>query len=171
MRTRATDSSIDLTGAPRLRRSCLAVPGTQERMLAKAATLPADEVFLDLEDSVAPSMKNDATRERVVAALLGQEWLAPTRMVRVNAVGTPWCHDDITYVASRAGSAIHGLILPKVETAAQVHFVAYLLDHVERQAGLSKRLSLEVQVESPAGLLRLEEIAAASERIETLVFG
>ena len=70
----------------RLRRSCLAVPGSNPKMLAKAATLPADMVFLDLEDAVAPLEKNDATRQHVVDALTGHEWTAPTRVVRVNDV-------------------------------------------------------------------------------------
>ena len=155
----------------RLRRSCLAAPGSAERMLVKAATLPADEVFLDLEDAVAPSEKTDATRELIVRALLDQTWLAPTRVVRVNAVGTRWCLDDIVYVVSRAGSALHGLMMPKVESAAQVHFVAQLLEQLELKHELSRRLALEIQIESPRGLLRLEEIAQASDRIETLIFG
>src|SRR5262249_32215103 len=69
----------------RARRSCLSVPGSSPKMLAKAATLPADEVFVDLEDAVAPELKNDETRGAVVEALRG-DWLAPTRGVRVNAV-------------------------------------------------------------------------------------
>jgi citrate lyase subunit beta/citryl-CoA lyase len=158
-------------GGIRLRRSCLAVPGSAERMHAKAATLPTDQVFLDLEDAVAPSEKTDATRELVVKALVEQDWIAPTRVVRVNAVGTPWCLDDIIYVVSGARSALHGLMLPKVESAAQVHFVTHLLDQLEMKHQLVKRLSLEVQIESPRGLLALEEIAAASDRIETLIFG
>lgn len=155
----------------RLRRSCLAVPGSSERMLVKAATLPADEVFLDLEDAVAPSEKTDATRELVVRALVDQEWAACTRVVRVNGVGTRWCLDDIEYVVSQAGSALHALMLPKVESAGQVHFVTHLLEQLELRHDLPRRLSLEVQVESPRGLLRLEEIAEASDRIETLIFG
>jgi citrate lyase subunit beta/citryl-CoA lyase len=139
--------------------------------LAKAATLPADEVFLDLEDAVAPSEKTDATRELVVRALVDQEWAAPTREVRVNGVGTRWCLDDIEYVVSRAGSALDALIVPKVESAGQVHFVAHLLEQLELRHELPHRLSLEVQIESPRGLLRLEEIAEASDRVETLIFG
>jgi citrate lyase subunit beta/citryl-CoA lyase len=140
-------------------------------MLAKAATLPADEVFLDLEDAVAPSEKTDATRELVVRALVDQEWSASTRVVRVNGVGTRWCLDDLEYVVSRAGSALHALMLPKVESAGQVHFVAHLLDHLELRHDLPRRLALEIQIESPRGLLRLEEIAEASDRVETLIFG
>ena len=86
----------------RLRRSCLAVPGSNPKMVAKAATLPADMVFIDLEDAVAPLEKNDATRQHVVDALTGHEWTAPTRVVRVNDVATPWCFRDILYVVAGA---------------------------------------------------------------------
>ena len=91
----------------RLRRSCLAVPGSNPRMLEKAAGLAADQVFLDLEDAVAPDLKTDATRLQVAAALREQDWHAPTRVVRVNAVGTPWCVDDLMTVVSAAGDALH----------------------------------------------------------------
>ena len=69
---------------PRLRRSCLSMPGSSTRMLAKAPSLPADEVFLDLEDSVALPENNDTTRQNVVEALLAERWLPRTRVVRIN---------------------------------------------------------------------------------------
>jgi citrate lyase subunit beta/citryl-CoA lyase len=153
----------------RARRSCLAVPGSSPKMLAKAATLPADEVFIDLEDAVAPELKNDGTRSAVVEAIRG-EWLAPTRVVRVNAVGTPWCLDDLLAVAA-AGDDLDCVMVPKVESAAQVHFVAEVLAHVERKLGVARPLGLEVQIESPRGLLEIERIATASPRVETLIFG
>src|SRR5207248_438667 len=97
----------------RLRRSCLAVPGSSPKMLAKAAGLAADEVFVDLEDAVAPELKNDDTRRQVAAALREQTWRAPTRAVRVNAVGTPWCLDDLAVVVAEVGPALHCVIVPK----------------------------------------------------------
>lgn len=139
-------------------------------MLAKAAGLPADQVFLDLEDAVAPSEKNDVTRQKIVAALTNLEWTAPTRVVRVNAVGTPWFLDDLIYVVSGAGAALHCIMLPKVESEAQVHFAAGLLDALERRHGFGP-IGLEVQIESPLGLVNIERIAASSERIQTLIFG
>src|SRR5258707_15896366 len=103
----------------RLRRSCLAVPDSSPKMLAKAAGLGADEVFIDLEDAVAPEAKNDDTRRLVAGALLGQGWTAPTRAVRINAVGTPWWRDDLRVVVAEAGHALHCVIVPKVETVQQ----------------------------------------------------
>ncbi|MGZ4401204.1 MAG: HpcH/HpaI aldolase/citrate lyase family protein [Gaiellaceae bacterium] len=156
---------------PRLRRSCLAVPGSSAKMLAKAAGLPADEVFLDLEDAVAPSLKNAATRDSVVAALRDQSWQAPTRVVRVNAVGTAWCLDDLLHVAGEAGAQLDCVMVPKVESAAQIHFVDGVLEHLEQKSRLGRRIGIEVQIESPRGLVEIERIAASSDRIETLIFG
>jgi citrate lyase subunit beta/citryl-CoA lyase len=157
--------------AARIRRSCLAVPGSSEKMLAKASTLAADQVFLDLEDAVVPEQKTDATRRQVVAALIEADWRAPTRAVRVNAVGTPWCLDDLLAVVGGAGERLHCVVLPKIESAAEIHFVAQLLSQLELKHELEEPIGIEVQVESPRGLVELERIAAASPRIETLIFG
>ncbi|MFL5953313.1 MAG: HpcH/HpaI aldolase/citrate lyase family protein [Gaiellaceae bacterium] len=155
----------------RLRRSCLAVPGSSEKMLAKAVTLPADEVFLDLEDAVAPLEKNDATRQKVVEALRGDGWRAATKVVRVNAVSTPWCFRDIAYVVEGARDALDCIMLPKVETPADVHFADRLLAQLEAELGLARQIGLEVQIESPLGLVNVEAIAGSSPRVETLIFG
>ena len=104
----------------RLRRSCLAVPGSSPKMLAKAATLAADEVFIDLEDAVAPLEKNDATRQQVVDALLEHEWRTRTRAVRVNDASTRWCFRDIAYVVERAAAGLDCIMLPKVRAAGDV---------------------------------------------------
>jgi citrate lyase subunit beta / citryl-CoA lyase len=158
-----------MTG-PRLRRSCLAVPGSSPKMLAKAATLAADQVFLDLEDAVAPSEKNDKTRQNVVDALQDQ-WVATTRVVRVNSVRTQWCFRDLVYVVERAGAFLDCVMVPKVETAGDVAFVDRLLGQLELELSLPGRIGIEAQIESPLGLVHVEEIAAASSRLETLIFG
>lgn len=155
----------------RLRRSCLAVPGSSEKMLAKAAALVADQVFLDLEDSVAPLEKNDETRAKVARALREHEWRAATKVVRVNGVQTPWCFRDIVFVVESAGAALDCIMLPKVETPGDVHFADRLLGQLETQLGLPSRIGLEVQIESPLGLVNVNAIAAASPRLETLIFG
>jgi len=140
-------------------------------MLSKASGLPADQVFLDLEDAVAPLEKNAATRELVVRALVDQTWVAPTRAVRVNAVGTPWCLDDLLHVVRGAADALDCIVIPKVESAAHVHFVHHLLDQLESANHASRRIGLELQIESPRGLVEIERIAGASDRVEALVFG
>jgi citrate lyase subunit beta / citryl-CoA lyase len=88
-------------------------------MLAKAAMLPADEVFLDLEDSVAPQEKNDQTRQNVVDALLANNWVAKTRVVRINGVNTRWWLRDLVYVVERAAGNLDCVMLPKVEEPSQ----------------------------------------------------
>lgn len=156
----------------RLRRTCLAVPGSSPKMLAKAHTLPADEVLIDLEDAVSPNEKTDATRADVVAALLAPGWLAPTRSVRVNGVATRWCWRDLTQVVGGARAALHAVVVPKVHDADHVHFVDHLLTQLELEHGLEPgRIALELQIESAHGSLRMEEIARASRRTEALHFG
>jgi citrate lyase subunit beta/citryl-CoA lyase len=140
-------------------------------MLAKAATLAADEVFIDLEDAVTPLEKNDATRQQVVDALCGLAWRAGTRAVRVNDVSTRWCFRDIAYIVERAGERLDCIILPKVESAGDVHFADRLLSQLELELDLRRRIGLEVQIESPRGLVNIESIAAASDRVESLIFG
>ena len=140
-------------------------------MLEKAATLDADEVFIDLEDAVPPASKNDATRSLVAAALNQPTWKAKTLAVRINAVGTPWCLDDLQTIVARAGNAIDCVIVPKVESAAHAQFVAQLLQQLELKHGLQRPIGIEVQIESPRGLVNITQIAGASPRIESLIFG
>jgi citrate lyase subunit beta / citryl-CoA lyase len=140
-------------------------------MLAKAAGLPADQVFLDLEDAVAPLEKNDSTRQHVVDALNDQTWQAATKVVRVNDASTHWCFRDIVYIVERAAASLDCIMLPKVESAGDVQFADRLLSQLEAELGLARRIGLEVQIESPLGLVNIETIAQASSRIETLIFG
>jgi citrate lyase subunit beta / citryl-CoA lyase len=155
----------------RPRRSCLTVPATSDKMLAKAARLDPDMVVLDLEDAVAPGEKTDETRARAVAALRDQDWAPPTRTVRVNAASTRWCFRDVVAVVEGAGAVLDSVVLPKVASAAHVQFLDLLLTELEDELGLDRRIALELQIETPLGLLAIEEIAAASSRAEALVFG
>ena len=155
----------------RLRRSCLAVPGSSPKMLTKAAGLPADQVFLDLEDAVAPLEKSDESRENVVRGLLENDWQARTLVVRVNSVETPWCFRDLVYVAERAGAKLDCIMIPKVDHESHVHFVHHLLTQLEAELGLGRRIGIEAQIETAQGMVSIERIAAASDRLETLIFG
>jgi len=96
----------------RPRRSCLAVPGSSPRFLEKARGLPVDEVFLDLEDAVAPAAK-PAARQAVAAALNAGGWGGRTRAVRVNDVTTPWAYRDVIEVTEQAGANLDVIVLPK----------------------------------------------------------
>ena len=155
----------------RPRRSCLAVPGSSPKMLDKAQGLPADQVFLDLEDAVAPLAKADA-RKNVIAALADGDWSGKTRVVRVNDWTTEWTYGDVIEVVQGAGADLDCVMLPKTETVEHVAALDLLLTQVERSAGLEVgRIGIEVQIESALGLVNVDAIAQASERIETVVFG
>jgi citrate lyase subunit beta/citryl-CoA lyase len=140
-------------------------------MLEKARTLPADQVFLDLEDAVAPNEKTDATRQNIVDALK-QDWTARTKVVRINGVATRWCWRDVTYVVAGAGAHLDAIMIPKVHDASHVHMVDHLLTQLELDLRLEVgRIGLELQIETGHGCVKMEEIAAASKRSETLIFG
>jgi citrate lyase subunit beta/citryl-CoA lyase len=139
-------------------------------MMAKGAASIADEVFFDLEDACAPSEKESA-RALAVAALRAHDFGRKTRAVRVNGVTTPWCHRDIEEIVLGAHESLDGLMIPKVEEADEVVFVDRLLAALEREAGASRPIRLEILIESAAGAANLREIARASDRIDTLIFG
>ncbi|MCU1691877.1 MAG: L-malyl-CoA/beta-methylmalyl-CoA lyase [Frankiales bacterium] len=160
-----------MTRPTRSRRSCLAVPGSNEKMLKKAQGLEVDQVFLDLEDSVAP-LEKPAARQKVVAALRDGDWLAPTRVVRINDVDTPWALQDVTEVVLGAGDVLDCIMLPKAESARDVQWLDLTLTLLERQLGLAEgSIGIEAQIEGPRGLRSIDAIAGASERLETLIFG
>lgn len=139
-------------------------------MLKKASGLDVDEVFLDLEDAVAPASKADA-RGMIVEAVNRHEWTPRTICVRLNDVETHYCHDDIIEVVTGAGERIDTLMLTKTKSAQEVMFVHYLLDQLEAKLGLKRRIGIECLIEEVEGIARVDEIAAASDRLESLTFG
>ena len=154
----------------RARRSCLSVPGSSERMLAKARTLPADEVVIDLEDAVVPAQKDEA-REATVVALAADGWQARSIAVRVNGTGTPWFERDVRELAERAGEALGTIIVPKAESAGGLEQVELLLETTEAGRRRSRPLGLQALIETARGLVRVNEIAASSSRLEALIIG
>jgi len=155
----------------RSRRTTLAVPASNPRFIEKARGLASDEFFLDLEDAVAPQAKEEA-RANVIAALNDGGWGEKVRVVRVNDVTTPYAYRDVIEVVENAGANLDCLMLPKVSSPDHVVWLDLLLTQVERAAGLPVgRIGVEAQIEDAPGLTRVEEIAAASPRLEALVFG
>lgn len=154
----------------RLRRSQLSVPGSSEKMLAKAAQSAADHVFCELEDAVAPSAKPGA-RHTIVNALKSLDWGKKTRCVRINDVATEWCHEDIITVVEGARDKLDTIMLPKAMRASDVHFVDLLLSQLETKLKLTKRIGIEVLIEEVQALASVEEIARASSRVEAIIFG
>ena len=154
----------------RSRRTVLAVPGSSPKMLDKAPGLPADEVFLDLEDAVAPDAKAGA-RRNVVAALRTGDWAGKIRAVRVNDLSTAWTYRDVTEVVEGAGDRLDCVILPKVTAVTQVHWLDLTLTQIERTMGYEVgRIGIEPQIEDPAGLIAVDAIAAGP-RVQAVVFG
>ena len=160
-----------MSRADRARRSCLAVPGSSPRFLAKAPGLAADEVFLDLEDAVAPDAKEEA-RRHVVDALRSGDWSGKVRAVRINAVTTRWAYRDVIQVAEQAGPHLDVIVLPKVSGPPDVTWLDLLLSQVEQEMGYpARQIGIEAQIEDARGLAAVDAIAAASPRLEALVFG
>lgn len=154
----------------RLHRSELAVPGSNPRMLEKAATLGADIVFMDLEDAVAPGEKAEA-RKHVIHALTHHDWSRCAVSVRINGLDTPYCYRDIVEVVEQAGKHLDTLLIPKVNAPADILFVATLLSQIEATQGL-KPIGIHALIETARGMSNIDAIAATCpERLEALVFG
>ncbi|MGZ8807016.1 MAG: HpcH/HpaI aldolase/citrate lyase family protein [Mycobacterium sp.] len=154
----------------RPRRTILSVPGSSAKMIDKAKSLPADEVFLDLEDAVAPDAKA-AARAQVAAALAASGWAGQLRGVRVNDWTTPWTHADIIDVVSAAGASLDIVVLPKVTDVSHLHALDLLLSQLEVTHGLPLGgIGIEAQIENAQGLTNIDAIAAGP-RMQALVLG
>ncbi|HEX2806568.1 MAG TPA: CoA ester lyase [Kineosporiaceae bacterium] len=147
----------------RPRRSVLYMPAANERALEKAKTLPTDGLILDLEDAVAPDSKA-AARERACVAAAGGGYGNREVTIRVNGMDTQWFADDIRAVAA-AGP--HAVVVPKVSSADEVHAIEAALE----AGGAPDRTAIWAMVETPIAMLRVDQIAAASERLTVLVMG
>ncbi|MGZ8814650.1 MAG: HpcH/HpaI aldolase/citrate lyase family protein, partial [Mycobacterium sp.] len=154
----------------RPRRTILSVPGSSAKMIDKAKNLPADEVFLDLEDAVAPDAKAEA-RAQAAAALAASGWAGQLRGVRVNDWTTPWTHADIIDVVSAAGASLDIVVLPKVTDVSHLHALDLLLSQLEVTHGLPLGgIGIEAQIENAQGLTNIDAIAAGP-RMQALVLG
>lgn len=137
----------------RPRRSVLFMPGANTRALAKARELPADGLIFDLEDAVAPAAKTMA-RAAVAAALQQGGYGGRELVMRVNPLDSEWGESDI---AAAAGLPLDAVLLPKVESAAEVEQALAAL----RRCGAPPGLALWCMIETPRGVLAAAEIAAA----------
>lgn len=140
-------------------------------MLEKAKGLPADQVFMDIEDAVAPLAKPDA-RKNIVAALNEGGYDGKVRSVRVNDWTTQWTYTDVVEVVSGAGANLDCIMLPKVQGPEQIQALDLLMTQIEKSEGLPVgRIGIEAQIENAMGLTKVDEIASASPRVETIIFG
>src|SRR3989475_2120724 len=153
------------------RRSCLSVPASSEKMLAKAPGIPADMVFLDLEDSVAP-LEKESARAKAVDAIKNQDWGERILCVRINSWDTKWTYGDVIEVVGNAGERLEEVMLPKVQSAAEVVGLDLRLTQVEANTGLPLgHIGIEAQIETARGLINVENVCAASPRLETIILG
>lgn len=151
-------------------RSVLSTPGSDWRMIEKALASAADVVIVDLEDAVAPDQKV-AARGQVGRALAELDWAGKPGTFRINALDTPWFYRDLIEIVESAGDRLELIVVPKVNRPEDVYVLATLLTQLELAAGLTRPIGLEVQIETATGLANCEAIAAASLRIEAVIFG
>ena len=154
----------------RLRRCQLSVPGSNNKMMEKAAATDADYVFLDLEDAVAPSAKVPS-RDLVTHALRTHDWGSKTRSVRINDLTTEYCHGDVLHIVEHAHEVLDTIIVPKVRTPADVLWVDTLLNQIEKRLRIDRPIGLEVLIEEAEAMINVEAIATCAPRLEALIFG
>src|SRR6266849_3828213 len=154
----------------RLNRSELAVPGSQPQFFDKAAKGTADVVFLDLEDAMAPNEKEKA-RRNIVQALNEIDWRGRTMSLRINGLDTHYMYRDVVDVLEQAPGKLDLIMIPKVGTAADVYALDMLVTQIETAKGTKKRIGFELIIETALGMQNVNQIAAASRRLESLHFG
>ncbi|PRD40073.1 UNVERIFIED_CONTAM: mcl1 [Trichonephila clavipes] len=134
------------------------------------AASAADVINLDLEDSVAPADKPQA-RKNIIEAINTIDWGKKYLSVRINGLDTPFWYRDVVEVLEGAGDRIDQIMIPKVGCAADVYAVDALVTAIERNMGRTKPISLEVIIETAAGIAHVEEIAASSPRLQAMSLG
>lgn len=154
----------------RLERSTLLVPGADFAVIAKAARSDADVVCIDLEDAVAPDRKAES-RANVARAFTELDFGRSLRAYRMNGLDTHFAYRDVIEVVEAAGDRLDLIVLPKAERPGDVGFVATLLTQIEAAHGFARPVGIEAMIETALGAVNAREIAAASPRLEALVYG
>ena len=145
-------------------------PGSRPAIFEKMATSAADVINLDLEDSVAPDDKAQA-RKNIIEAIGDVDWGTKTLSVRINGLDTPYWYRDVVDVLEQASDRIDQIMIPKAGCAADIYAVDAVVTAIERAKGRTKPISLEVIIETAAGIAHVEEIAAASPRLQAMSLG
>lgn len=145
-------------------------PGSRPALFEKMAASAADVINLDLEDSVAPADKPEA-RRNIIRAINTVDWGGKYLSVRINGLDTPFWYRDLVEVLEEAGDRIDQIMIPKVGCAADVYAVDALVSAIEAAKLRQKRISLEVIIETAAGIAHVEEIAASSPRLQAMSLG
>ena len=145
-------------------------PGSRPAIFEKMAGSAADVINIDLEDSVAPSDK-DSARQNVIQAIGDVDWGNKTLSVRINGLDTPYWYRDVVDLLENASERLDQIMIPKVGNAADIYAVDALVSAIEAAKGRKKRIAFEVIIESAAGIAHVEEIAAASPRLQAMSLG
>ena len=161
---------IQPTAPARPNRCQLFGPGSRPAIFEKMASSDADVINLDLEDSVAPTDK-DSARANIIKAISDVDWGDKTLSVRINGLDTPYWYRDVVDLLEQAGERLDQIMIPKVGCAADVYTVDALVTAIETAKGRTKKISFEVIIESAAGIAHVEEIAAASPRLQAMSLG
>jgi len=156
----------------RVQRCELAVPGSNPKMIEKAADSAADYVFLDLEDAVAPDDKLQA-RKNIIEALNDIDWAAKgkTVSIRINGLDTHYMYRDLVDVVEQAGSKLDTILIPKVGNPADVYMVDAMVTQIEEAKGFTNKIGIEALIETALGMANVEAIATSSPRMEAMHFG
>ncbi|MEM1341942.1 MAG: L-malyl-CoA/beta-methylmalyl-CoA lyase [Pseudomonadota bacterium] len=145
-------------------------PGSRPALFEKMAASAADVINLDLEDSVAPDDK-DAARSNIIQAIGDIDWGTKTLSVRINSLDTPYWYRDVVDLLEQASERLDQIMIPKVGNGGDIYAVDALVTAIERAQARKKQIAFEVIIESSAGLAHVEEIAAASSRMEAMSLG
>jgi malyl-CoA/(S)-citramalyl-CoA lyase len=148
----------------------LFVPGSRPAIFEKAAASAADVINIDLEDSVSPADKAEA-RKNVIKGLNEVNWGTKTISVRINGLDTEFWYRDIIDILEQSGDRIDQFMIPKVGCAGDIYAVDALVSAVEMAKGRKKPVTLEVIIETAAGLAHVEDIAASSPRMAAMSLG
>ena len=145
-------------------------PGSRPAIFEKMAASAADVINLDLEDSVAPDDKAEA-RQNIIAATHDVDWQNNYLTVRIKGLDTPYWYRDVVDLLEHASDRLDQIMIPKVGCAADVYAVDALVTAIEAAKGRAKPISLEVIIETAAGIAHVEEIAASSPRLQAMSLG
>ena len=145
-------------------------PGSRTALFEKMAASDADVINLDLEDSVAPTDKDQA-RKNIIEAINDVDWGNKHLSVRINGLDTPYWYRDFVDILEQAGDRVDQFMIPKVGCAGDIYAVDALVTAVEAAKLRTKPVAFEVIIESAAGIAHVEEIAAASPRLQAMSLG
>ncbi len=161
--------------AQRVHRCELAVPGSSPEMFEKALKSGVDVIFLDLEDAVAPDDKLQA-RKNVIKAINELDWAGHgiTVSIRINGLDTQYMVRDVVDLVEQCGEKIDTILIPKVGVYSDVYMVESMLNQLEMQQGMTKKIGIECLIETALGMANVEDIAKQGNiggRLEALHFG